>query len=354
MIGLALEGGGAKGAYQAGAYIALRKNGIKPSIIAGTSIGSVNAALMVQGDIKKLTSLWLNTTTDIFGINSEILDKIKHKKFTNEDLKPTYDNIKQIIGNKGIDVSEYLKIIEESIDEHKLRKSKIKFGLVTVKLDGKPKPLELTIDDIPEGKVAQYILASCYLPIFKMQPIIDNNYYIDGGFYNNIPLTLVEKYGCDTIYSIRIKGLGISHNKLHKKTKIIEIKPNINLGSIILFDRETNERNMKLGYYDTIRVIKNLDGDKYYFKYKEYKYFLKIAKYLDHKTFNKLSIKYHTTSTKEIIIKAVEEILSKNNIDKFKILNINKTIKYIKKHCEIKDKTLNRLIKSLKTNIVDF
>ena len=53
MIGFALEGGGAKGAYQAGAYIALVTNGIKPKIIAGTSIGSLNAALMAQGDIKK-------------------------------------------------------------------------------------------------------------------------------------------------------------------------------------------------------------------------------------------------------------------------------------------------------------
>ena len=58
MIGFALEGGGAKGAYQAGAYIALRKRHIKPAIIAGTSIGSLNAALMVQGDIKKLLVLY--------------------------------------------------------------------------------------------------------------------------------------------------------------------------------------------------------------------------------------------------------------------------------------------------------
>ena len=81
MIGFALEGGGAKGAYQAGAYIALRKRHIKPAIIAGTSIGSLNAALMVQGDIKKLVSLWLNTTTDIFGISGSLAEKIKSKKF---------------------------------------------------------------------------------------------------------------------------------------------------------------------------------------------------------------------------------------------------------------------------------
>ena len=91
MIGIALAGGGAKGAYQAGSYIALIKNRIKPSIIAGTSIGSVNAALMAQGDIKKLTDLWLNTTTDILGINSEIVNKIKSNRYRREDIKATAD-----------------------------------------------------------------------------------------------------------------------------------------------------------------------------------------------------------------------------------------------------------------------
>ena len=177
MIGFALEGGGAKGAYQAGAYIALVTNGIKPKIIAGTSIGSLNAALMAQGDIKKLVSLWLNTTTDIFGINSKLIDTIKHKKIKKEDVLLGYDNLKQIIENKGIDTSEFLKIVSENIDEKKLRKSKIKFGLITVKVKGM-KPLELTIDEIPEGKVAEYIMASCYLPIFNLKPSIHSTMLI--------------------------------------------------------------------------------------------------------------------------------------------------------------------------------
>jgi NTE family protein len=348
MIGIALEGGGAKGAYQAGAYIALKKNKIKPSIIAGTSIGSVNAALMAQGDIKKLVNLWLNTTTDIFGINSEIIDKIKHKTFTSKDIQPTYENIKQIIKNKGIDTTEYLKIIENNIDEKRLRKSKIKFGLITVKLDGKPTPLELTIDDIPEGKVAEYILASCYLPLFKFNPIIDNNYYIDGGFYNNIPLSLVEKYGCDTIYSIKIKGLGVSRNKLNKDTKIIEIKPKVNLGNIIIFDRETNKRNICLGYYDTLKVIKNLDGFQYYFKHQDFKYYAKIISKVNVDTLNKLKIKYHIFNSKDLTIKVIEQILIENNVNKFKILNIKRTIRYIRHHCKIKEKNLNEFINRLK------
>ena len=343
MIGFALEGGGAKGAYQAGAYIALVTNGIKPKIIAGTSIGSLNAALMAQGDIKKLVSLWLNTTTDIFGINSKLIDTIKHKKIKKEDVLLGYDNLKQIIENKGIDTSEFLKIVSENIDEKKLRKSKIKFGLITVKVKGM-KPLELTIDEIPEGKVAEYIMASCYLPIFNLKPIIDNNYYIDGGFYNNVPLSLVEHYGCDTIYSIRIKGIGFSRNHLKPETKVIEIKPKGNLGSIILFDRESNERNMKLGYLDALRVIKNLDGDDYYFYHKKDKYYNRITRNISLELMNKLKTKYKNKTSKEVLIKVVEQLLKKENRNNLMLLNIKKEIRYIKKNIIIKDNNLKEFI----------
>ncbi len=347
MIGFALEGGGARGAYQVGAYLALTKNGIKPNMIAGTSIGSLNAALMAQGDIDKLIKLWLNTTTDIFGIDSKILEKLKHKDFTNKELKLTYNSLKNIIHNKGINTNEYFNIIDNSINEDKLRKSKVKFGLITVKLSGGIKPLELTIDNIPKDKVAEYILASCYLPVFKMQEIIDNNIYIDGGFYNNIPLSLLEKNGCNTIYSIRLGGIGIYRNKLKKDTKVIEIKPRKSLGQTIIFDRETNERNIRLGYFDTLKVIKNLDGIDYYFKSKNNEYYDKIIKNLNKNTLNKLRIRFRAVNSKELIIKIVEYLLTKNNVNKFEVLNIKYTIFKLRR-TKIKDKTIKEFIDSCK------
>ena len=43
---LVLQGGGALGAYQAGAYEALHEAGIRPEWIAGISIGAINAAII--------------------------------------------------------------------------------------------------------------------------------------------------------------------------------------------------------------------------------------------------------------------------------------------------------------------
>ena len=47
---LVLEGGGAKGAYQVGAYFALMEMGFDFSKIVGTSIGAFNGAMFAQGD----------------------------------------------------------------------------------------------------------------------------------------------------------------------------------------------------------------------------------------------------------------------------------------------------------------
>ena len=57
---LALEGGGAKGAYQIGAWKALREAGVKIDAVAGTSVGALNGALIVMGDLEKAEAIWYN------------------------------------------------------------------------------------------------------------------------------------------------------------------------------------------------------------------------------------------------------------------------------------------------------
>ncbi len=46
-IVLVLQGGGALGSYQGGVYQALHEAGIEPDWVIGTSIGAINAALIV-------------------------------------------------------------------------------------------------------------------------------------------------------------------------------------------------------------------------------------------------------------------------------------------------------------------
>ena len=59
MKGLVLEGGGTKGAYQIGAYKALRDLGIEFQGVTGTSIGALNGAYIIQNDIEVMEDIWL-------------------------------------------------------------------------------------------------------------------------------------------------------------------------------------------------------------------------------------------------------------------------------------------------------
>ena len=53
-VGLVLEGGGVKGAYELGALIALTEKGYSFHAVTGTSIGALNGAVMASQGIEKL------------------------------------------------------------------------------------------------------------------------------------------------------------------------------------------------------------------------------------------------------------------------------------------------------------
>ena len=75
---IALAGGGTKGAYQVGAWKAMRELGIPFDIVTGTSIGSVTAALMVQDDFDRAWELWTHITEE--QIMLERADATPHEK----------------------------------------------------------------------------------------------------------------------------------------------------------------------------------------------------------------------------------------------------------------------------------
>lgn len=66
-IVLVLQGGGALGAYQAGAYQALADSGLRPDWVAGISIGAINAALICGNEPEKrlaaLEGFWDRVTS---------------------------------------------------------------------------------------------------------------------------------------------------------------------------------------------------------------------------------------------------------------------------------------------------
>lgn len=264
MYGIALEGGGTKGAYHLGAVKAIFESGFDVGAVVGTSIGSFNAAVIAQGDFEKLYNRWYDGDSSMaIEFDEKELRKITEKKMDASSLKYWYKFISKNISDKGIDTAKLRELYSSMIDEEKLKKSPMQYGLVTVSLSDK-KPVYVYKEDIEEGKLIDYLLASSNLPVFKQQKLVDGKTYIDGGFYDNCPIILLKNKKITNIFEVRTEAIGISRKIDRKGLNIYTITPSKELGNILFTDNATIRRNMTMGYFDAIRVIKGYIGSEYY------------------------------------------------------------------------------------------
>ena len=99
MLGLALEGGGARGAYHIGAMQACMEEGLSFGAIAGTSIGAINGAMFAQGDYAVARELWLEiTSADLFSEEeSHFLAMISRGKLSLEGLSYFREKVREAL-----------------------------------------------------------------------------------------------------------------------------------------------------------------------------------------------------------------------------------------------------------------
>ena len=275
MKALVLGGGGAKGSYEVGVFKALRKLHMKFDIVTGVSIGSINGAFYVANEYKKCLKMWQKITT------SDLFDVAIGSKMSKEDIKLL---VKQM-SSGGISFSNAYNFLKKNINEEKVRKSKIDYGLVTVSLTNK-KPRFLTKEQIPYGKLVDYICASsiCY-PFVHAQDINDES-FIDGGFYDGIPINLAIDMGATEILAVDLSVLAINKKPKDKNIKVDVIKMKDKTPLTLTFTKEYANKNIKYGYNDTMKHFNKLDGNIYTFKkndldksYNELnKYFIEILK----------------------------------------------------------------------------
>ena len=261
--GLALEGGGSKGSYHIGACKALKEMGAEFSCVAGTSVGALNGALIVQDDIDKAYKLWHDISlSKVIDFSDGEYKSVEQSKKDGESVYGTMKKLRLAIKDRGLNIDPLVKMVDDNLDEDKIRKSKTDFGLVTIDLSNR-KVLELYKEDIPQGKMAGYLLASASLPGFKLRNL-DGKVFIDGGLYNSLPIDMVIKKGCKDIVVIRTFGHGRIKKTDTTGVNIIEISPNENLGPILDFSSKVARKNLKMGYFDAIKAMKKMKGTRYY------------------------------------------------------------------------------------------
>ena len=264
--GIVLEGGGARGSYQIGAWKALREAGIKIRGIAGASVGALNGALICMDDLEKAEEIWENIRySQVIDVDDDVIETVKKLDLKSLDLVKVAEDAKKILKDKGLDITPLKNLIESVVDEYKIRSSDRELYLTTYSVTDR-ELLVLNVKDIPDGEIGDMLLASAYFPAFRNDKLSGKR-YLDGGGWNNVPINILLEHDYKDILVIRIYGLGYDSERtteIPEDVHVTHIAPRQDLGGMLEFDRTRARKNMTLGYYDAKRVLYGLEGRWYY------------------------------------------------------------------------------------------
>lgn len=198
-IGLALSGGGVKGAAHIGVIAALIENNIDFEIIGGTSAGSIVAALYSMGYTP-------NEMLKLFNYFAKIVMKNSPTYTQPDGTKGLSIHIGGLLSGENIsfaisEAAKYKKI--NSMEDLK------KIILIpTVDVDNSKKYV-FTNSQINEenyiknGKIDMAVRASCSYPGIFAPCVYKTHKFVDGGILDNIPVDEVKKAGADFIIAVK-------------------------------------------------------------------------------------------------------------------------------------------------------
>ena len=212
-IALLLQGGGALGSYQAGAYQALAEANLEPEWVAGISIGAVNSALIAgnppETRVEKLREFWEAVSTPPLGVpylkSIEIADEFS-RRFVNQTralgillfgaphfFEPRIPSPLFWPSNLVDTVSHYnvapLKAtLERLVDFDRINAGNMRFSVGAVNV----RTGNFTYFDSTTHRITPaHVIASGSLPPGFPATEIDGEYYWDGGLVSNTPLQWV-------------------------------------------------------------------------------------------------------------------------------------------------------------------
>lgn len=185
-FGIALGGGGARGYAHIGVMRVLQREGYRPSMIAGTSMGSIMAAFFAAG----------HSADEV----EQVLSQVSFWRFL--DLKPLGDML---------NFSQLVRFLEPYLPQ---------------RIEDFPIPLGITATDLitgtevyfHQGDVFQAIRASIAYP-GAINPIwVGEQLLADGGILNQIPVDLVRFLGAERVIAVDVTPLEVLREQPQKKT----------------------------------------------------------------------------------------------------------------------------------------
>jgi len=175
-IGLALGGGAARGFAHIGVIQVLEENGIRPDLVAGTSAGSLVAALYAAG--KSGAEL------------GALAEKMDETAFTDWSYP-----------GRGLIRGEALaKYVREQTGGRRIEQMRMPLGIVATDLDsGEPILFQL-------GDPGVAVRASSAVPAMFQPVRIGTREYVDGGLVAPVPVHFARQMGADLVIAVDISA----------------------------------------------------------------------------------------------------------------------------------------------------
>jgi NTE family protein len=184
---LALSGGAALGAYQAGAIRAFFEAGLDVRFVAGSSVGALNGYLTATGEIDELLAFWRNIDhRRMITINSFA------KLFFSATPSLLTDDIQR-------------QLVEKHVRTESLRRSKCKFICTAISLNtGKLYFFEGEKAET-DNELRNMILAFAAVPGIFPPVQIGHELFMDGGLVRNTPIEALEQKRVDAVIGISME-----------------------------------------------------------------------------------------------------------------------------------------------------
>ena len=181
-----LGGGGDLGAHEVGMLGALIDFGIIPDLVVGTSIGSINGAMIAADpsarSVEALTELW--TTLDHSGVfGGSVFSKVT------------------TLARSGTHLSDnrvLRELLEQILPVRHLEDLAVSFECVAASIE------HATAHYFSAGPLVDAILASSAVPGMFPPVEIDGEHFLDGGLVSSIPLDRAITHGATTIYVLQV------------------------------------------------------------------------------------------------------------------------------------------------------
>lgn len=289
--GLVFCGGGAKGSYEAGVWKYLDEKGIKFDIVTGTSIGALNAAMYAQHTFDLDMEVWDTVTLDKIMKDAFKYDENVSLKYSLKQKDNLIGFLGSYIKKFGGDVSPFYELMDKYIFPEKIVSSDVTCGIVVTKFPSF-QGVEIVLNKLKPELVNKYLVATASaFPILQVCKI-GRNSYIDGGYYDNMPVNFAIELGAEDIVAVDLSP-NITHKEFLNKSFIKYIYPRWPLGGFLKFDREQIKRNFNLGYIDARKAYGELMGFKYAFNIVEdngmsRNFILDIVKVINYMNKNKI------------------------------------------------------------------